>query len=197
MITTNRGTEKQTISAPVVVLSGPSAVGKSTLVRCLREKIPNLYFSISVTTRSMRPGEVDGVDYSFVSKSKFQKMIDNCELLEWAEIHSGLHRSGTPAQPMKEATEMGRPVLIEVDLSGAIAIKKVVPKAVSVFLAPPSWDELVKRLLDRSTDTPEMMARRLETALSEISATSNFDRVFINRQLNKACARVLSLLLTK
>ncbi|MCV7110355.1 guanylate kinase, partial [Mycolicibacterium setense] len=108
--------------------------------RCLRERIPNLHFSVSATTRAPRPGEVDGVDYHFVTPESFQQMIDQGELLEWAEIHGGLHRSGTPAQPVREATASGVPVLIEVDLAGARAVKKAMPEAISVFLAPPSWE---------------------------------------------------------
>lgn len=120
----------------VVVLSGPSAVGKSTVVRCLRERVPNLYFSVSVTTRSPRPGEVDGIDYRFVTAGQFQQLIDDGALLEWAEIHRGLHRSGTPAEPVRAAARAGRPVLIEVDLAGAHAVKAAMPEALSVFLAP-------------------------------------------------------------
>ena len=144
-----------------MVLSGPSAVGKSTVVRCLRERVPDLHFSVSVTTRAPRPGEVDGVDYSFVTAERFQQLIDEGALLEWAEIHGGLHRSGTPAQPIRDATEAGHPVLIEVDLAGARAVKKAMPEAITVFLAPPSWEALESRLSGRGTETPEVMARRL------------------------------------
>ena len=96
------------IHAPVVVLSGPSAVGKSSVVRCLRERVADLYFSVSVTTRAPRPGEVDGVDYTFVTPERFQQLIDDGALLEWAEIHGGLHRSGTPAEPVRSAAAAGR-----------------------------------------------------------------------------------------
>ncbi|WP_066897728.1 guanylate kinase, partial [Mycolicibacterium houstonense] len=185
-----RGAGQHTVTAPVVVLSGPSAVGKSTVVRCLRERLPDLYFSVSVTTRAPRPGEIDGVDYTFVSAERFQQLIDDGELLEWAEIHGGLHRSGTPAQPVREAAEAGRPVLIEVDLAGARAVKQAMPEAVSVFLAPPSWDELVSRLSGRGTETPEAMARRLETARAEMAAESHFDQVVVNRQLDSACVEL-------
>src|ERR1700755_1101356 len=131
----------------VVVLSGPSAVGKSTVVRCLRDRVSNLHFSVSVTTRAPRPGEVDGVDYTFVTAERFQQLIDDAELLEWAEIHGGLQRSGTPAQPVREATAAGHPVLIEVDLAGARAVKAAMPEAITVFLAPPSWEALEARLI--------------------------------------------------
>lgn len=180
--------------ARVVVLSGPSAVGKSSVVRCLREQLPDLYFSLSVTTRSPRPGEVDGVDYTFVTPARFQQLIDDGELLEWAEIHGGLHRSGTPAQPVRDATRAGHPVLIEVDLAGAKSVKRAMPEVISVFLAPPSWDELVNRLSGRGTETPDVMARRLETARTEMAAQGDFDRVVINRQLDSACAELVSLL---
>jgi len=176
------------------VLSGPSAVGKSSVVRCLRERIPDLHFSVSATTRSPRPGEVDGVDYAFVTPDRFQQLIDDGELLEWADIHGGLHRSGTPARPVREAARAGRPVLIEVDLAGAQAVKKAMPEAVSVFLAPPSWDALESRLVGRGTETPDVMARRLDTARAELAAQDSFDTVVVNAELESACAELVSLL---
>lgn len=178
----------------VVVLSGPSAVGKSTVVRCLRERVPDLYFSVSATTRAPRPGEVDGVDYTFVSAGRFQQLINDGELLEWADIHGGLHRSGTPAQPVREALAAGRPVLIEVDLAGARAIKQSMPEALSVFLAPPSWDALERRLIGRGTESPEVQARRLATARAELAAQESFDVTVVNSQLESACAELVSLL---
>lgn len=178
----------------MVVLSGPSAVGKSTVVRRLREQVPNLHFSVSATTRAPRPGEVDGVDYHFVSPDRFQQLIDEGALLEWAEIHGGLQRSGTPAGPVRAATAAGFPVLIEVDLAGARAIKRAMPEAITVFLAPPSWADLQARLVGRGTETPEAMARRLETAREELAAQDDFDQVVVNRQLESACAELVSLL---
>ncbi|WAJ47231.1 guanylate kinase [Mycobacterium sp. Aquia_216] len=178
----------------VVVLSGPSAVGKSTVVRCLRERIPDLHFSVSATTRAARPGEVDGVDYHFVSPARFQQLIDEGALLEWAEIHGGLQRSGTLAAPVRAATGSGFPVLIEVDLAGARAIKKAMPEAITVFLAPPSWADLKARLVGRGTETPEAIQRRLETARVELAAQDDFDQVVVNSQLESACAELVSLL---
>jgi guanylate kinase len=178
----------------VVVLSGPSAVGKSTLVRCLRERIPDLHFSVSATTRAPRPGEVDGVDYYFVTPARFQQLIDEGALLEWAEIHSGLHRSGTPARPVRDATAAGHPVLIEVDLAGARAVKQAMPEAISVFLAPPSWEALEARLIGRGTETPEVIERRLATARTELAAQDDFDEVVVNSQLETACSELVSLL---
>jgi guanylate kinase len=178
----------------VVVLSGPSAVGKSTVVRCLRERIPNLHFSVSATTRAPRPGEVDGVDYHFVSPAHFQELIDEGALLEWAEIHGGLHRSGTLAEPVRAAAASGHPVLIEVDLAGARAVKKAMPEAIAVFLAPPSWEDLEARLVGRGTETAEVIQRRLDTARIELAAQHDFDEVVVNSRLESACAELVSLL---
>jgi guanylate kinase len=178
----------------VVVLSGPSAVGKSTVVRCLRERIPDLHFSVSATTRAPRPGEVDGVDYHFVTPARFQQLIDQGALLEWAEIHGGLHRSGTLAQPVRDATASGHSVLIEVDLAGARAVKEAMPEALTVFLAPPSWEALEARLIGRGTETPEVIQRRLTTARAELAAQDDFDEVVVNSRLETACAELVSLL---
>lgn len=181
-------------TARVVVLSGPSAVGKTTVVRCLRERIPDLYFSVSATTRAPRPGETDGVDYHFVTAEKFAQLIEQNALLEWAEIHGGLHRSGTPAGPVREAAASGHPVLIEVDLAGARAVKQALPEAVTVFLAPPSWEVLQARLTGRGTETAEVIARRLATARTEMAAQGDFDEVVVNGRLDTACAELVSLL---
>jgi guanylate kinase len=193
-VSAGEGLDSTTPAGRVVVLSGPSAVGKSTVVRCLRERIPNLHFSVSATTRAPRPGEVDGVDYHFVSPARFQQLIDEGQLLEWAEIHGGLHRSGTPAQPVRAATGSGYPVLIEVDLAGARAVKQAMPEALSVFLAPPSWEDLEARLTGRGTETPDVIRRRLDTARIELAAQDDFDVVVVNSRLESACAELVSLL---
>ena len=179
---------------PIVVLSGPSGVGKSTLVRCLRDRVPNLYFSVSATTREPRPGEVNGVDYRFVTPAQFQQLIDDGALLEWAEIHGGLHRSGTPAEPVRRAAAAGRAVLIEVDLAGARAIKRAVPDSITVFLAPPSWEALKARLTGRGTETAAVMDRRLTTARAELAAQGDFDVVVVNSGLESACEKLIALL---
>jgi guanylate kinase len=184
--------EEQT--ARVLVLSGPSAVGKSTVVRCLRDRVPKLYFSVSATTRAPRPGEVDGVDYHFVTPDDFQRLIEDGALLEWADIHGGLHRSGTPGQPVRDAARSGRPVLIEVDLAGARAIKRAMPEAFTVFLAPPSWAALESRLRIRGTENADVMARRLATAREEMAAQGDFDAVVVNSELESACAELIALL---
>ncbi|MET9486293.1 guanylate kinase [Nocardia sp. NPDC006630] len=177
----------------LVVLVGPSAVGKSTVVRCVRERLPELVFSVSATTRAPRPGEVDGRDYRFVSREEFDVMIATDELLEWADIHGGLQRSGTPAAPVREALATGHSVLIEVDLEGARSIRKTMPEATLVFLAPPSWDELVSRLTSRGTESPEVIARRLQTARTELAACDEFDTVIVNDEVTSACEQLVSL----
>lgn len=125
---------------------------------------------------------------------RFQQLIDQGELLEWAEIHGGLHRSGTLAQPVRAAAATGVPVLIEVDLAGARAIKKTMPEAVTVFLAPPSWQDLQARLIGRGTETADVIQRRLDTARIELAAQGDFDKVVVNRRLESACAELVSLL---
>lgn len=178
----------------LVVLAGPSAVGKSSVVRELRTRLPELVFSVSATTRDPRPGEVDGKDYRFTSREEFQRMIDSGELLEWAEIHGGLQRSGTPAAPVEEALEAGKPVLVEVDLAGARAVRKAMPEALLVFMAPPSWEVLVQRLTGRGTETEDVVARRLETARVELAAQDEFDTVIVNEDVSRACDELVSLL---
>lgn len=164
------------------------------MVRSLRERLPNLYFSVSATTRAPRPGEVDGVDYYFVSPARFQQLIDDGDLLEWAEIHGGLQRSGTPARPVHQAATAGHPVLIEVDLAGARAIKEALPQALTVFLAPPTWADLEARLIGRGTETAEVIRRRLTTARAELAAQETFDRVVVNAELESACQELVALL---
>ena len=178
----------------LVVLAGPSAVGKSTVVSGLRSAVPDLYFSVSMTTRAPRPGEVDGKDYFFVTPEHFQSRIDCGEMLEWADIHGGLQRSGTPAGPVQEAMDAGRPVLVEVDLAGARNIKRLLPEAQTVFLAPPSWDILVQRLTGRGTETPEVIERRLTTAREELDAQGEFDVVVVNDNVDTAVATIAGIL---
>jgi len=186
--------EPHAVSGRVLVLSGPSAVGKSTVVRRLRELMPELFFSVSATTRAPRPGEADGVDYRFVTPERFQRLIDDGAMLEWADIHGGLHRSGTLAEPVERAAKSGQPVLIEVDLAGARAVKKALPEAVTVFLAPPSREALRQRLADRGTETADVMARRLATAEAELAAQGEFDVVVVNSRLESACSELVALL---
>ncbi|HIW92358.1 MAG TPA: guanylate kinase [Candidatus Corynebacterium avicola] len=178
----------------LVVLAGPSAVGKSTVVSGLRDSVPDLFFSVSWTTRDPRPGEVDGRDYHYVSRDRFREEVDAGLMLEWAEIHGGLQLSGTPRRPVSDALEAGRPVLVEVDLVGARNIKQMMPEALTVFLAPPSWEVLVDRLTGRGTESEDVIRRRLETAEEELAAQSEFDCVVVNEDVDSAVAEIGGLL---
>lgn len=184
----------ETPQARLVVLAGPSAVGKSTVVNRLRSDVDRLYFSVSMTTRAPRPGEVDGRDYFYVTADEFQATIDRGEMLEWAEIHGGLQRSGTPAAPVRQAMAEGRPVLVEVDLEGARNVAGMLPEAKTVFLAPPTWETLVERLTGRGTEPDEVIERRLETARQELEAKDEFDYVVVNENVDDAVAAISGIL---
>jgi guanylate kinase len=175
-------------------LAGPYGVGKSSIVAALRARLPDLFFSVSATTRAPRAGEVDGRDYHFVGNAGFDELIARDDLLEWAEIHGGLQRSGTPRAPVEQALAQGLPVLVEVDLAGARALKATLPEAVTVFVEPPSFAELERRLRERDTESPAQFARRLETAREELAARSEFDVELVNDDVEDVAARLVDLL---
>jgi guanylate kinase len=175
------------------VLSGPSGVGKSTVVASLRRHFPQIWVSVSVTTRAPRPGEIDGREYHFVSDSEFDRMVANNELLEWAEFAG--HKYGTPKQPVAERLNDGIAVLLEIDLAGARQVRRAVPGAFLVFLAPPSWEELVRRLTSRRTEPAEVIRRRLEVARVELAAEAEFDVTLVNTSVEDVCRRLVALML--
>ena len=181
----------------LVVLAGPSGVGKSSVVHALRAQYPDLWFSVSATTREQRPGEQEGVDYHFVTAAEFDRMIAGNELLEWANIHRGTHRSGTPRAPIETRLAAGQPALVEVDLQGARELRRTMPEAYLVFLCPPSWEALVQRLVGRGTESPEIVERRLRTAKEELAAQDEFDAVVVNTDVQSAAAELLTLVLDK
>lgn len=178
----------------LIVLAGPSGVGKSSVVSRLRQELPELFFSVSATTRAPRAGEVEGRDYHFVGAEEFAGLIAGGDLLEWAEIHGGLQLSGTPRAPVEQALAAGRPVLVEVDLQGARAIKQALPEAVTVFVEPPSFDELARRLAARGTESEAQYRRRLETARLELAARDEFDVALVNDDVEAVVARLVDLL---
>jgi len=178
----------------LVVLAGPSGVGKSSIVSALRRHLPELYFSVSATTRDPRQGEVDGRDYLFVGRAGFDQLVERGELLEWAEIHGGLQRSGTPREPVEQALCAGRPVLVEVDLHGARAIKAARPDVVTVFVEPPSFEELARRLRSRGTENPEQFERRLQSAREELASRTEFDVALVNDDVEAVAVRLVELL---
>lgn len=177
----------------LTVVSGPTAVGKGTVVARLAAERPELFVSVSATTRPPRPGERNGVHYWFLSETEFDELIEHGDLLEWAVVH-GRHRYGTPRAPVLAALAAGRQALLEIDLQGARQVKQNVPGARFVFLAPPSWDELVRRLLGRGTETPEQRERRLATAREELAAVEEFDHVVVNGEIPQAVADLVALL---
>ena len=174
------------------MLSGPSGVGKSTVVAHMRKEHPEVWLSVSATTRKPRPGEKHGVHYFFVSDEEMDKLIANGELLEWAEFAG--NRYGTPRKAVLERLEAGVPVLLEIDLQGARQVRESMPEALLVFLAPPSWEELVRRLTGRGTEPPEVIERRLEAAKIELAAEPEFDVTLVNTSVEDVARELLALM---
>lgn len=177
----------------LVVLAGPTAVGKGTVATAVRERHPEVWLSVSATTRAPRPGEVDGVHYHFVDDATFDAMVAEGRLLEWAVVH-GAARYGTPRGPVEESLALGRPSMLEIDLQGARQVRETMPDAVFVFLKPPSWEELVRRLVGRGTETAEERERRLATARDELAAESEFDVTIVNHEVHDAADELVALM---
>jgi guanylate kinase len=177
----------------LIVVAGPTAVGKGTVVARIRDKHPEVRFSVSATTRAPRPGETDGVHYIFVSNDEFDRMVAAKQMLEWAVVH-GHNRYGTPRAPIVEALERGDSIILEIDIQGARQVKGTMPEAILVFLLPPSWEELVRRLESRGTEDSAEQARRLETARTELAAQDEFDETIVNDDVDRAAEAVVHLM---
>jgi len=176
----------------LLVLAGPTAVGKGTVAAHIREHNPEIHLSVSATTRLPRPGEIDGVHYYFVDDAEFDRLIADGELLEYAVVHNK-SRYGTPRAPIDAALAEGKTVLLEIDLQGARQVRRAEPAATLIFLLPPTWDELVQRLVGRGTENAEERARRLRTAKVELAAQNEFDHLIVNENVATAAAEVVEL----
>jgi guanylate kinase len=181
--------------ARLTVLSGPSGVGKGTVVTALARRVPALWVSVSVTTRFPRPGEIDGVSYHFVDDVEFDRLIATGALLEHASY--GNHRYGTPRQPVEDKLAAGVPALLEIDLQGARQVRAAMPEVFCVFLTPPSWPELVRRLTARGTEAADVATARLDRARLELAAEAEFDAVVVNESVEQACDELVTLLRLK
>ncbi|MFE6001120.1 guanylate kinase [Streptomyces sp. NPDC056454] len=195
MAATTRGTSPvpPDVRPRLTVLSGPSGVGKSTVVAHMRTVHPEVWLSVSATTRRPRPGERNGVHYFFVDDEEFDKLVANGELLEWAEFAG--NRYGTPRRAVLDRLETGEPVLLEIDLQGARLVRQSMDDARLVFLAPPSWEELVRRLTGRGTEAPEVIERRLTAAKVELAAEAEFDTTLVNTSVEDVARELLTLML--
>lgn len=176
----------------LIVLSGPSGVGKNTVLNEVLPVVPDLVYSVSVTTRAARDGEVDGQNYYFVSDDEFERMKSAGELLEWAEFVG--RKYGTPRRYIEEQLELGHTVIMDIDIQGAAQIRASMPEAVSVFLAPPSFAELNRRIYGRGLDSESAIERRLRTAKQELQAVREYDYVVVNDDLQKAAAQLQSII---
>lgn len=176
----------------LLVVSGPSGAGKGTICELLRKQLPGLGYSVSVTTRAPRPGEVDGVDYFFKSVAEAQAMIAHEELLEYAQVYGNYY--GTPRRFVEQQLQAGKDVLLEIDIQGALQVKEHYPEGVFVFIVPPSLDELSKRIYKRGTDSLEVIRRRLAGAATELGYARKYDYLIVNDVAEKAAAKVLTIM---
>jgi guanylate kinase len=181
----------EALAPQVTVLAGPTSVGKSTLSRYVRATYPQVHFSVSATTRPARPGEVHGEDYLFISDQRFDELLAEDAFLEWAVVHQK-YRYGTLTATVEEALSEGKNVLLEIDLQGARQVRTKLRAAQFVFLAPPSFEDLVQRLIVRGTESEEEQQRRLETARIELAAESEFDVTIINDDIDRAARELIA-----
>lgn len=179
----------------LIVISGPSGAGKGTLCNLIKKEFPNIYYSISATTRSPRQGERHGVDYLFMSKEEFLELRDANGFLEWAEVYGNYY--GTPRSKVEENIAQGRDVILEIDIQGALHVKKQYPEGVFIFIVPPSIKELKRRIETRGQDSPEDISKRLKSAHTELAYVSEYDYVIVNDKIEAAIAKLKSIIIAE
>lgn len=174
------------------VISGPSGAGKGTLVKRILERVPNTWVSISATTREPRAGEVDGIDYQFMTADEFERDIEAGGFVEWASVHS--HYYGTPVAPIEEQLAAGKTVLLEIDVQGGFQVQDKLPQAKLVFIAPPNMEVLEQRLRSRGTDSEEAIVQRMHNAVGEMEASARYDAVIVNDDLDRATEELVKMI---
>lgn len=179
----------------LIVLSGPSGVGKGTVCNALRKVSTDLIYSVSATTRTPRQGEIDGVNYFFKTREQFQQLIDADEMLEWAEYVNNYY--GTPKRFVEETLRSGKDVILEIEVQGALKVKQKFPEGVFIFLLPPSLDELQNRIVTRGTETDEVIRSRMSVAVDEIRLMEHYDYAIVNDRVETACAKIQAILLAE
>ncbi|WP_227767001.1 guanylate kinase [Zhaonella formicivorans] len=179
----------------LIVLSGPSGAGKGTLCQALRAQMPELKYSVSATTRQPRAGEVEGINYYYITKEKFDEMLAQGEFLEWARVYDNYY--GTPKKQVMESLERGEDIILEIDIQGAMQIKKQYPKGVFIFIVPPSIRELEKRITGRGTDSEEVIKKRLSCVQQELTYVSEYDYVVVNDEVQTAVEKLKAIIIAE
>ncbi|SDD98612.1 guanylate kinase [Paenibacillus sp. UNCCL117] len=176
----------------LIVLSGPSGVGKGTVCKALRSCAPDIVYSVSATTRTPREGEIDGVNYFFKTREQFQQLIDQDQMLEWAEYVGNYY--GTPSKFVEDTLNSGKDIILEIEVQGALKVKQKFPNGVFIFLLPPSLPELESRIVGRGTESEESIRSRMSVAVDEIAMMEQYDYAIVNDQVDLACSRIRSIL---